>query len=134
MDAAQSVGLLDVRFDAWGADFLGASLHKGLGAPAPSGVLLMRPEWIGRVAPLHPPSWPPDEYPMDAYEWNGTFGVAAHATAGDAVAYVQRIGLARRWARLRTLSMRWRLALRAMDGFPTRSPSPLGHRVLLALR
>lgn len=107
VDAAQSVGILDVDFAELGCDFLGASLHKAIGAPIASGVLVMRPEWIGRVAPLHPPSWDSGEYPMDPYEWSGAFQLAALATAGDAVRFQSEIGLARKRARLRYLADRW---------------------------
>lgn len=107
VDAAQSVGILDVNFDALGCDFLGASLHKAIGAPIASGVLVMRKEHIGRVEPLHPPSWDSPEYPMDRYEWSGAFQLSALSTAGDAVRFQERIGVARKRARLRYLADRW---------------------------
>src|SRR5690606_21613256 len=55
LDAAQSVGIIDVNFEALGCDFMGASMHKGLAAPLPTGVLVMRPELVQQVRPLHPP-------------------------------------------------------------------------------
>jgi len=108
VDAAQSVGILDTDFADLGCDFLGASLHKAIGAPIASGVLLMRAEQIGRVEPLHPPSWDAQpEYPMDRYEWSGAFQLAALATAGDAVRFQQGIGVSRKRARLQHLADRW---------------------------
>lgn len=114
VDAAQSVGILDTDFADLGCDFLGASLHKAIGAPIASGVLLMRPEHIGRVEPLHPPSWDSPEYPMDRYEWSGAFQLPALSTAGDAVRFQERIGLAQKRARLRYLGDRWQSRIAAV--------------------
>ena len=114
VDAAQSVGILDVRFDELGCDFLGASLHKAIGAPIASGVLVMRKEHIGRVEPLHPPSWDSPEYPMDRYEWSGAFQLSALSTAGDAVRFQERIGVAQKRARLRYLGDRWQSRVAAV--------------------
>jgi selenocysteine lyase/cysteine desulfurase len=77
VDAAQSVGIIDVNFDALGCDFLGASFHKGLGAPLPTGVLTMRPERVEEVLPLHPPSWY-EEVP------DGQIRVVGHVQYGGA--------------------------------------------------
>lgn len=116
VDAAQSVGILDTDFADLGCDFLGASLHKAIGAPIASGVLLMRPEHVGRVEPLHPPSWDAlPEYPMDRYEWSGAFQLAALATAGDAVRFQESIGVSRKRARLQYLADRWQ---RRISGAP----------------
>lgn len=112
LDAAQSVGIIDVNFEALGCDFMGASMHKGLAAPLPTGVLVMRPELVQQVRPLHPPSWSTDEYPMDRFEWSGTFNMAALATISDALAFHEMVGPERKSARLRELSGYWQDALR----------------------
>lgn len=112
VDAAQSVGLLDVHFDRIGCDFLATSLHKWFGAPVNCGVLAMRPEWVERVVPLHPPSWDTSEYPMDLYEWSGTFNIAVAASLADAAAFQRTIGAERKRARLRELGARWQDAVR----------------------
>ena len=102
VDAAQSIGYLDIAFTSWGCDFVVASLHKGMGAPLASGVLLMRREWFGRVDPLRPPTWDFSEFPIEQYAWAGTANVAASASVADAVQ--QRIGIARKRARLQRLA------------------------------
>jgi selenocysteine lyase/cysteine desulfurase len=122
VDAAQSVGILDVDFAALGCDFLGASLHKAIGAPIASGVLLMRKEHIGRVEPLHPPSWDSPEYPMDRYEWSGAFQLAALATTGDAIRFQQEIGVSRKRARLRYLADRWQSRVRGLPRLKVLTP------------
>ena len=122
VDAAQSVGLLDVDFEALGCDFLGASLHKGLGAPLPTGVLVMRPERMRQVDPLHPPSWLDAKYPMDQYEWSGTFNMAGLATATDALAFQRVLGADRKRARLRRLGNHWQDRMQALPGVTVLTP------------
>ena len=122
LDAAQSVGIIDVNFEAIGCDFMGASLHKGLGAPLPTGVLVMRPERVQDVRPLHPPSWSVDEYPMDRYEWSGTFNMATLATISDALAFHQMIGPERKTARLRELCAYWQQALQGIASLRMLTP------------
>lgn len=122
VDAAQSVGILDVDFAALGCDFLGSSMHKGLGAPLPTGVLVMRPERIRDVAPLHPPSWLNPEYPMDRYEWSGTFNMAGLATITDALAFQRALGAERKRARLRRLGDHWQGRLQALPGVTVLTP------------
>lgn len=126
VDAAQSVGILDVDFAALGCDFLGASLHKGLGAPLPTGVLVMRPERMRDVAPLHPPSWLDPKYPMDQYEWSGTFNMAGLATATDALAFQRALGAERKRARLRRLGDYWQDRLQALPGVTVLTPRDPG--------
>ena len=111
VDAAQSVGMLDVNFEAIGCDFLATSLHKWLGAPIASGVLVMRPEHVGRVWPLHPPAWDTTRYPMDLYEWSGTVDMAARAAVVDALAFQKMIGSDRKRARMRYLGDYWQAQL-----------------------
>jgi selenocysteine lyase/cysteine desulfurase len=112
MDAAQSVGMLDVNFEAIGCDFLATSLHKWLGAPIASGVLVMRPEHVGSVWPLNPPAWDATQYPMDLYEWSGTVDMAARAAVVDALAFQKAIGSERKLARMRHLGEHWQAQLR----------------------
>lgn len=114
VDAAQSVGMLDVSFREIGCDFLAASFHKGVAAPVPTGVLLMRREHIGRVAPLHPPSWDTTKYPTDLYEWSGTFNVAGLVAVADALRFQRAIGSPRKLERLRFLSTYWQDRLREL--------------------
>lgn len=116
VDAAQSVGILDVDFNAIGCDFMGASFHKGLGAPLPTGVLIMRPERLSEVLPLHPPSWSTPQYPMYDYEWSGTFNMAGLSSLTDALLFQQALGADRKRARLRLLSEYWQDRIRDLPG------------------
>lgn len=107
VDAAQSVGILDVSFDKIGCDFLATSLHKWLAAPMGTGALIMLPQHVGKVWPLHPPSWDTSKHPMDIYEWTGTFNVAAYASIIDALDFQRTLGVARKQARVRYLGSYW---------------------------
>ncbi|HUQ18401.1 MAG TPA: aminotransferase class V-fold PLP-dependent enzyme, partial [Gemmatimonadaceae bacterium] len=122
VDAAQSVGILDVNFNDMGVDFLGTSLHKWLAAPIGTGALIMRPEHIGKVWPLHPPSWDTTEHPMDLYEWMGTFDAAAYNSIGYALDFQSRLGFARKQARLKYLGSYWRDKLARMDRIQILTP------------
>jgi selenocysteine lyase/cysteine desulfurase len=122
VDAAQSVGLLDVDFQRLGCDFLGASLHKWLGGPIASGVLLIRPEHVGRVEPLHPPSWDVAEHPTDQYEWSGAFQMPAYVSVQEAIAFQRAVGLARKRARLRYLGDHWQERVRGVPGVSLLTP------------
>jgi isopenicillin-N epimerase len=116
VDAAQSVGLLDVSFANIGSDFLATSLHKWLAAPMGTGALIMRPEHVGKVWPLNPPSWDTSKYPMDVYEWTGTFNVAAYASIVEALEFHHLIGAERKRARIRYLGDYWQTKLAAVPG------------------
>lgn len=123
VDAAQSVGYLDVNFAAWGCDFLAMSMHKGLGAPLATGVLVVRKDYIGKIEPLHPPTFDTSKYPVDQYAWIGTTNVAANATLPDAIAAQERIGIARKRARLMHLATYWHGLARDIKGFRSLTPS-----------
>ncbi len=107
VDAAQSVGMLDVNFDRIGCDFLATSLHKWLGGPISTGVLVMKKEHVGKVWPLHPPSWDTSQYPMDLYEWAGTINMAANASIGEVITFQQMLGQKRKLSRMRYLGKYW---------------------------
>jgi selenocysteine lyase/cysteine desulfurase len=117
--------MLDVNFDAIGCDFLAISMHKWLGAPIASGALVMRPEHVGRVWPLHPPRWDTTQYPMDLYEWSGTVDMAARAAVADALAFQKLIGAERKRARMRYLGDYWQTQLRDEPRVRMLTPSDL---------
>lgn len=116
VDAAQSAGIIAVNFQALGCDFLATSFHKGIGAPLPTGALIMRPEHAGTVSPLHPPSWDTTKYPTDLYEWSGTFNMAGLLSVGDALRFQNAIGHERKRARLRLLGAYWQDQIRDLPG------------------
>ena len=52
VDAAQTAGLLPIRFDASGADAMAIACHKGLMAPQGIGLLLLSPRLAETLPPL----------------------------------------------------------------------------------
>lgn len=123
VDAAQSVGYMDVNFAGWGCDFLAMSMHKGIGAPIATGVLAIRKEWFGKIEPLHPPTWDVGKFPIELYAWTGTANVAAQATIPDAIAAQERIGVSRKRARLMHLAAEWQASARDIKGFRLLTPT-----------
>lgn len=123
VDAAQSVGMLDVNFETIGCDFLATSLHKWLGGPIATGVLVMKPEHVGKVWPLHPPSWDTTQFPMDLYEWSGSINIAANASIGEAIAFQKMLGAERKLARMRYLGNYWQERLRKVPGVKILTPN-----------
>ncbi|MGK2935538.1 MAG: aminotransferase class V-fold PLP-dependent enzyme [Gemmatimonadaceae bacterium] len=123
VDAAQSVGMLDVSFDAIGCDFLSTSLHKWLGAPLAAGALVMRAEHVERVWPLHPPSWDTTQYPMTRFQWAGTISSAAPAAIVEAIDFQRVLGADRKRARTRYLGDYWQSRLSAVPKIQLLTPS-----------
>lgn len=126
VDAAQSVGIIDVNFSSLGCDFLAASLHKGLAAPLPTGVLLIRAKHVGRVEPLHRPSWDTSAHPLDLYEWSGTFNIAGLTTIKEALQFQEGIGAERKGARLLRLGAHWQDQLAGIEGVQLLTPRQPG--------
>ena len=125
VDAAQSAGILDVSFKEIGADFMAASLHKWLAAPIGTGVLAMRAEWQDRVEPLTATAI---KFPnsMGRFEWCGTALEAGWASAGEAIDFQERIGLARKRARIGALGAYWQERLGTVKGVRILTPSGPG--------
>lgn len=82
----------------------------------------MRREHMGRVAPLHPPSWDTTVHPTDLYEWSGTFNMAALTSVSDALRFQRAIGSARKLERLRLLSAYWQDRVRELAGVRLLTP------------
>ncbi len=123
VDAAQSAGIIDVNFNALRCDFLATSFHKGIGAALPTGVLIMRPEHLGKVWASNPPSWDTTKYPIDLYEWSGTFNMAGLVTVGEALRFQRAIGDDRKRERLIRLSTYWQDHIRDLPGAVMLTPS-----------
>jgi selenocysteine lyase/cysteine desulfurase len=114
VDGAQSMALLPYTMAELGADYYGASLHKWLMAPVGAGVLWMRPEHVDKVWPLVPP--PPHVKGMDRFVWSGTYPEHVLASAVPALALHERLGTARKAARVRHLTRRWRERAERLPG------------------
>jgi isopenicillin-N epimerase len=114
VDAAQTMALLEHKIPDLDCDYYGASLHKWLMAPVGSGVLWMRKDHVKKVWPLVPS--PADAKGMLKYSWSGTYPEFISAAASKAIKFYEKIGPARKEARLRYLTDHWRSKVEAIDG------------------
>lgn len=106
VDVAHSWGQLDYRIPDFGADFVGANLHKWVGAPLGLGFLYIRDGRLQDIAPERGSTlFPTDDIRSRVH--SGTVNFAAVMTIPAALRFHARIPLAERSARLRSLRDYW---------------------------
>jgi len=105
VDAAHSVGQLDFRLPDLKSDFIGMNLHKWIGAPLGCGAIYVRRDRMSAIDP--DPAENPKSRDILTKVHTGTPEYAAHLTVPAALAFQEKIGAARRAARLRALRDRW---------------------------
>lgn len=100
VDGAQSVGMLPVDVSAIGADVYVNSPHKWIQSPKQVGVMHVRKELIGTLRPAVF-TWGAKDWANEArrYEDFGTRDPSIPLALGDAVAFQERVGIERSWAR-----------------------------------
>lgn len=113
VDAAHSVGQLDMRIADLGADFIGINLHKWIGAPVGVGAIYIR---RGKVADIDPYMGETDRGDIRTRVHTGTVNFAAYLALPTAIALHQKIGVADKQARLQHLRNRWVEAARDIPG------------------
>lgn len=106
LDSAQAVGQLPFTVDDTGADFIGFSLHKWVGAPLGTGGIYIRRERLGDIAPFLGNKIR-DPADIRARILTGTINYAAHLTIPAAIALHNRIRPERKLAHLRALRHYW---------------------------
>ena len=106
VDGAHAFAQLDYRIPDLGADYYAASLHKWLGAPLGAGLLYVRKDRVRGLWPLFGDQGFADD---DIRKLNHTGTHPCHTDLGieDAIAFHERVGLARKEARLRHLQAYW---------------------------
>lgn len=106
VDGAHAFAQLDYRIPDLGADYYAASLHKWLGAPLGAGLLYVRKDRVRGLWPLFGDQGFADD---DIRKLNHTGTHPCHTDLGieDAIAFHERIGLARKESRLRYLQSYW---------------------------
>jgi isopenicillin-N epimerase len=105
-DVAQSWGQLDFRIPDLGADFVGANLHKWVGAPLGLGFIYIR---AGRLKDIgvHMGDRDFPETDIRSRVHSGTVNAAAIMTIPSALKFHGQVGLAERSARLRGMRDQW---------------------------
>ncbi|MBM3265640.1 MAG: aminotransferase class V-fold PLP-dependent enzyme [candidate division Zixibacteria bacterium] len=106
VDAAQSVGMMDVNMHDMGCDLMANSLHKWLLAPIGSGVLYVRKDIQPKIFPLFSGAgqWDIAEAGGLRYEAVGTNTAPIQMGIGAALKYINAIGIKQIEARNRMLS------------------------------
>ncbi|SDF95380.1 MULTISPECIES: aminotransferase class V-fold PLP-dependent enzyme [unclassified Duganella] len=125
LDVAQSWGQLDYKLPDLGADFIGANLHKWVGAPLGTGFLYIRKE---RLADIGIERGDEDYAVTDIRSrvHSGTVNAAALMTIPAALKLHDDIGVANRGRRLRALRDHWVSQLRGHDGVQILTPDEEG--------
>ena len=111
VDGAHAMGHFPYKLRDLEMDYYGVSLHKWLLAPLGTGLLYVRKD---RIAPTWPLQAAAERRDSDIrkFEEIGTSPAATKAAINEAVAFQQAIGIERKAARLRYLTLRWANELR----------------------
>jgi selenocysteine lyase/cysteine desulfurase len=106
VDGAHAFAHFPFKLSDLDCDYYGTSLHKWLLAPHSTGFLYVRRD---RIAPTWPLTAAPARSSNDIrkFEEVGTIAAAPFAAINEALAYHQAIGVERKAARLRYLTLRW---------------------------
>lgn len=111
VDGAHAMGHFPYKLSDLEMDYYGVSLHKWLLAPLGTGLLYVRKDRIAKTWPMQAA---PERRDTDIrkFEEIGTSPAATKAAINEAVAFQQAIGIERKAARLRYLTLRWANELR----------------------
>ena len=106
VDGAHAMGHFPFKLTDLEMDYYGVSLHKWLLAPLGTGLLYVRKDRIASTWPLQAA---PERRDNDVrkFEEIGTSPAATKAAINEAIAFQQAIGIERKAARLRYLTLRW---------------------------
>ncbi|WP_206244346.1 aminotransferase class V-fold PLP-dependent enzyme [Novosphingobium terrae] len=126
LDSAQAVGLMPFDVTAIGADFIGFSLHKWIGAPLGVGGIYIRKErqadigrWLGNRIYA--------EDDIRARIPSGTVDFAARLTIPAAIDVLDQIGIERKYGFLKHLRNRWADGVRDVPGLSLMLPDEPGN-------
>ncbi|MCG8606317.1 aminotransferase class V-fold PLP-dependent enzyme [bacterium] len=127
VDAAQSVGMIPLNLDEMGIDFYATSPHKWLQAPKGTGLMYIRKSSRASLTPMWV-TWGQNRWRGTAriFEDYGTRNLAEVLTLGDAVDFLEKLGLEEAQERRKAL---WTYFKRAVVSHPRmtwRSPKSWG--------
>jgi len=133
VDAAHSVGQLDFKLPDLKSDFIGMNLHKWIGAPLGCGAIYVRRDRLSAIDP--DPAENPKSSDILTKVHTGTPDYAAHLTVPAALAFQEKIGGARRAARLRALRDRWVRQVASLPQVQIFTPDdPASHGAITSFR
>jgi selenocysteine lyase/cysteine desulfurase len=106
VDGAHAVAHFPFKLSELEMDYYGTSLHKWLLAPTGTGFLYVRKDRIAKTWPMQAAPERADN-DIRKFEEIGTSPAATKAAINEALAFHQAIGVERKAARLRYLTLRW---------------------------
>lgn len=121
VDGAHCVGHIAVNIADLQCDYYASSLHKWLSTPLGAGVLYVSKDKIPKIWPLLA-EHDREESDISRLNHTGTHPVHTDLTIGDAMDYLDVIGLERKEKRLRFLQRYWSDRLRPLEGIIINTP------------
>jgi selenocysteine lyase/cysteine desulfurase len=125
VDAAHSIGQLDITVRDIGADFVGFNLHKWIGAPLGVGVFYINKERLGDIDRMMGDTEAPAAS-INSRVHTGTLNFAAFLTIPAAIDFHVAVGPSFKAARLRYLRDRWVTAVRDTPHIEVLTPDEPG--------
>ena len=125
VDAAHSIGQIDLTVPDIGADFVGFNLHKWIGAPLGVGVFYIRKDRLKDVDRMMGDEESPASSILSRVQ-TGTTNFAAFLTVPAALDFHAAVGPAYKAARLRYLRDRWVNAVRDVPAIEVLTPNDRG--------
>lgn len=121
VDGAHALAHIQFSISDLNCDYYGCSLHKWLSVPLGAGMLYIRKEHISKIWPLFAEE---GKQPDDILRLNhtGTHPPATDLTIADAIEYYNKIGPARKEARLRYLQQYWVSKVQHLPNIVLNSP------------
>ena len=125
VDAAHSIGQLNITIPDIGADFVGFNLHKWIGAPLGVGVFYIKKDRLGDVDRMMGDQESPASSILSRVH-TGTTNFAAFLTIPAALDFHAAVGPAQKAARLRYLRDRWVREVRDIAAIEVLTPDAPG--------
>lgn len=121
VDGAHCIGHFQVNIEELDCDYYGTSLHKWLATPLGAGFLYVNKKHIPKIWPLLAEH---NREPTDISRLNhtGTHPCHTDLAIGNAIDYLEEMGLDRKENRLRYLKWYWSTALRNVPGVVLNTP------------
>lgn len=120
VDAAHSFGQVPLALPDLGSPFIGVNLHKWVGCPIGVAMLYIRKDRLDSIDRAHGDQTPLER--IDGRIHTGTTDFAAVMCVPDALDFQDRIGVARKAARVRYLRDSWVRPARAIAGVDILTP------------
>ena len=125
VDAAHSIGQMNITLPDIGADFIGFNLHKWIGAPLGVGVFYIRKGRLNDIDRMMGDT-ESSASSINSRVHTGTTNFAAFLTVPAAIDFHVSVGPAHKAARLRYLRDRWVGAARGVAGIDVLTPDDSG--------